>query len=171
MLRVPQVGLQTLCNLLTGNSPFSGSQFHLYVNNWVPGPGDTVANYTEAVFGGYAPVPIGPKNPSNTTNLNGTQLATPGTQPGWEATGTGLPVTVFGGYLTDSTHDLLLCAVLFDQPITISTTGAVFFSAMTLGLAPQQADPPGKTNTQDTWDQSVFGALVLGGAAEVNSSV
>lgn len=94
----------------------------LYVNNHVPANGDTIADYTEATFPGYAAIPFGswPAASLNPSNKASTELALQVFTAGVVIT----PEDVYGIFVThDGTGDLVYAELDAAGPVTISTPG------------------------------------------------
>lgn len=101
--QIQSFGLTALLpNLL---SYLSGLTLHLYQNNYQPTKSDTVANYTEATFPGYASVSL---NTWGTVYQNGNGDAETDEQiHTFTCTGTSPANTVYGYYVTDASNNLI----------------------------------------------------------------
>lgn len=111
-------GILVLNNLLGPAMVADGHAAGLYTNNHTPALGDAFAAYTEATFGGYAQVPLASPVSGGVTADIAKQTFAPVT---FTATGSGLPVTVYGYFIVRGTK--LIGAELFVVPITLSTAG------------------------------------------------
>jgi len=120
-LKIPYDSTLFLLNQLI-TSVLDDCTLHLYVNNHVPANGDTVADYTEATFPGYAPIPFGswPFATLNASNKASTELAMQIFTAGVVIT----PEDVYGIYVThDGSGDLVYAELDASGPVTISTPG------------------------------------------------
>jgi hypothetical protein len=95
-----------------------GLLYHLYANDRTPGLVDTLASYTEALWSGYAPLPVLAADwiisgvAQHVGDLEALPLAFYNTSPA--------DVVVYGYFVTDDTGTQLVCAARFDQaPVTI----------------------------------------------------
>src|SRR5438132_1401876 len=92
---------------------YTNMQLHLFKNNYTPVEGSTVANFTEADFGGYAAVSL--SNAVQTVD-----------HVAWDAitwTRTGTPTnTIYGAYVTDNGGTVLYWTKTI-TPVTLSANG------------------------------------------------
>lgn len=98
---------------------------HLSVTNIVPSPTLTPASFTEIAFTGYAALSAGAapqqffKDP--VTGYRVVQLNEPAGGWHWQATAaTGLPLTAYTYYVTDSTSATLWGSATLPQPVTLA---------------------------------------------------
>jgi hypothetical protein len=99
-----------------------GGTLHAYTSNHAPANGDTLATYTalEAAFGGYAPITC---SAWGAAYLNAANVAeSDETVRVWTASGSGLPVTVYGVFYKDVNGNLMY-AELFQTPVPLSAAG------------------------------------------------
>jgi len=122
-LVVPQVGALALLEELIA-AMYTGAgvvTVHLYQNNVIPGPGDTLATYTEATFDGYAAVNVTTLG-LPFTNVNG-QAEQDWNGSNFAMTGSTTPNTIYGYYVTltpGGGSPALLWAERFSAPISMS---------------------------------------------------
>lgn len=104
---------------------------HLAQNPFTPGPGLTLGGLIEATFTGYGAIAIGAgawlvyRDP----NSGAIWIEAPTPAGGWHFSctgGTGLPQTIYGFYVTDSTDATLYGAELLAVPIVVSFSGVGF---------------------------------------------
>lgn len=90
-----------------------GFNYHLFVNDWHPSLADTLANYTEAAWSGYAPIVVndGQFIPSVVVN-HIAQIEAPIINFGNTSTAV---QNVFGYFVTDTTNAILFAAARFDN--------------------------------------------------------
>lgn len=93
---------------------------HLYTNNYDPALGDTVANYTEASFTGYAKGVILGAGWGAVTVAAHVASSTHGTTFTFTNTGSS-PVTIYGYYVTDTSDANLKWAESFDTARILNT--------------------------------------------------
>ncbi len=103
-------------------------KMHLAIANFVPSPSLTVASFVEATFTGYAALLGGTGTQiSYVDPLTGLRtIEIKGPAGGWnfKCTGaTGLPQTVYGGYLTDNGSATLFGSFLLGTPVPITASG------------------------------------------------
>ena len=115
--------LAAIVNALTG----SGINMHLYSNNHIPTPADTLANYTEANYSTYAAVNTGLWSAASGGSTGVSQsggggcLFSPGVL--------GTPQDCYGWYLTDVAGNLLGADVFTPGPLNLGgTTPAVLIT-------------------------------------------
>ncbi len=121
------VAIATAIAGLSGWYGEATSKVKLMSNNPAIDSNTIIASFTEAVFDGYASLGASAVSALYSDPLTGQELiriAPPA--GGWKyaTTGTtGLPLTIYGAYLTNSAGDKLLGAVKFDAPIVLTATG------------------------------------------------
>lgn len=93
---IPTVGVQAMMDTLIArlNDPASVSRVHLYTNDYAPGTGTTLSDFTEATFGGYLPLPLGLPTQS-TPSPSGRAIWT-WPMSVWTTTGATLPEIIHG---------------------------------------------------------------------------
>lgn len=104
-------------------------KLHLSQAAFTPGLGLTVASFTEATFTGYAALAAGATGTQNTffdpaTGNTVVEIKAP--VGGWlfkTTASTGLPQTMYGYYLTDSTSATLYGSALLSPTVTLTATG------------------------------------------------
>ncbi len=120
-LKVPYGATVTALENFATNC-LSGGHLRAYVANHAPANADVLATYTaiEAAFGGYASILC---NAWGAAYLNAANVAeTDETVRVWTASGSGLPITVYGVFYVDSGGNFLY-AELFQTPVTLSAAG------------------------------------------------
>jgi hypothetical protein len=122
--------LQTLLQTDTGSiaSATLACKVHLAIAAFTPSVTLTIANLTEATFTGYAALVGGTGNQQAffdpVTGQRQVQLLEPAGGWHWQASGTtGLPMTVYGWYVTDNGVANLYGSALFPTPITLTNIG------------------------------------------------
>lgn len=97
-----------------------GWLFHLYTNNYTPTLGDTLANYTEATFAGYAAqAALAAAWTFSQVSAHVGALQAPNVS---FSNTSGSSQSVYGYYITDAAATVLLGAARFDSgPIVIPT--------------------------------------------------
>lgn len=102
-----------------GNAP----QLKLFMNDYTPAAGSTLADLTEANFGGYAARGLS-RADAPATNPAG-QAEYDWAQQQFTATGFGLPQTIYGWYITFVVGGAtkLLMAKRFDTAVTLTAAG------------------------------------------------
>lgn len=122
--------LQTLLATDTGSiaSATLGVKVHLAMAAFTPSLTLTIGSLTEAVFTGYAALTAGVGNQQsffdNVTGQRQVQLLEPASGWHWQASAaTGLPVTIYGWYVTDNGNTNLYGSALFPTPVLIAATG------------------------------------------------
>lgn len=95
---------------------------HLFTSPAINGPGLVLADFTEATFTGYTSTGIGASVLPGMDVL-GNGVAKQGVSSVFECTGTAVPNTVFGWYITDSAGTTLLEYGFFDGPLTFAVPG------------------------------------------------
>lgn len=125
--------LNRLGTLLSGDtgsiaSATLASKVHLASAAFTPGPGLTIASFTEATFPGYAAL-VGGTGAQQLftdplTGFQSVQLLAPAGGWHWATTSsTGLPQTIYGTYVTDNGTTNLFGSALFPTPFILNATG------------------------------------------------
>lgn len=166
---VPHAGAQKLLALLVAQIAGGTFNLHYYVNNLIPGPLTVLADLTEATYAGYAAIAYSPTIPGN-PNATGTDLMVDTFRVPSIASGVGLPTTVFGAYLTDSTDASLVAVGRFDVPWDLNNANDVLVADASLGLNNQLQDLVVPDLGQDAFTHTLFGALKLTGEGDVEHS-
>ena len=130
---ISDYGVQKGLDALDTATPWSTAKVRLFTNNHTPTDSDTVANYTEATFSGYAAVTIGAfpasavaAHVASSSPPTITFTLTAGTQ------------NIYGVYITDAAGTNLLGAVLDpNAPVTLNTTTNTYQVTLTLSLQSQ----------------------------------
>lgn len=109
-------------------APVAGNKLVLYINDMTPSENSELADFTPATFTGSTPIVVEPlTQPEGYVPGSGDSriaLSPPAGGFRWECTaGTGLPQTVYGYYLTDTTGADYLAAQRFTDPIVIANVG------------------------------------------------
>lgn len=118
-LKVPFASLPVILQQLVAY--FNGLKIKLYKNNHTPADADTVADYTEADFDGYASKNLTAfgaafLNASNKGETDHTILT-------WTDTGAVTPNSIYGYYVTTAGGALLWAEKLSNGPITMQANG------------------------------------------------
>lgn len=98
-----------------------GLLYHLFRNNHTPALSDTIADYQEASWSGYAPILIPAANwilgnvDGHVGVLQAGAVNFPNTSPA--------PMSVYGYYVTDDTDTDFVCAARFDIVPFVIVTG------------------------------------------------
>lgn len=103
-----------------------GAALHAYTTNYTPTNADVAATYLamEASFGGYSPITL---NSWGASFLNGAnQAETDEAIRTWSATGSGLPVTIYGIFVLSNSGDLLYAELNPLGGITLVNPGDAF---------------------------------------------
>jgi hypothetical protein len=100
---------------------------HLAMAPFTPGPTLTVASFTEAAFTGYAALNAGTGGQQSFadpgTGNRVIQLLEPAGGWHWATTaGAGLPITIYGYYVTDNANAVLYGSALLPTPVTLAAT-------------------------------------------------
>lgn len=106
----------------------SACKVHLAMASFVPSAALLIGGLTEATFTGYAALLAGVSTQQTFNDpLTGgriVQLLEPAGGWHWQTTGTtGLPMTIYGYYVTDNGTATLYGSALFSTPIVLSLTG------------------------------------------------
>ncbi len=121
-----------LTNKLAAIDP-TNAHVRLFSNNYVPAIGDTVANYTEASYSGYAAQSIGLIPGLTWDSVNSRYLAI------WSAlsfVGTGgSPQNVYGYYVTAADGTLLWAETITGGPVSMGPTTTTLVVQPTLSEA------------------------------------
>lgn len=118
----PDIGLVKI--LLRFASP--NFRWHLYTNNYTPVSGSVLANFTEAAWGGYAPVVVNGTD-FTITGITG-HIGTIAALPVGFGNTTGSPQPAYGYFVTDdnaSPTDLFACARFDAAPIDVPDGGGL----------------------------------------------
>jgi hypothetical protein len=121
-LKIVDVGLpKMLDKLLTayGNT----LQLCLFTNNYTPAAGDTLANYTEATFPGYARQAVSNWIPSTVAASVATSNAD---QKQFQRNATGTGQAVYGYFVLDGAGALLFAERDPAAPITLTNQGDTY---------------------------------------------
>lgn len=119
-LKLPYVSTLAQLTILLA-SRYNGGTLALYTSNHTPADGDTLSTYTaiEAAFGGYARITLNAWNaPALDSNNYASSTETVRT---FTATGSGLPVSIYGVFVLDVNGALAYAE--------LNPTGAVVLSA------------------------------------------
>jgi hypothetical protein len=113
-------GLKFVLNAITGAFNSGGVKLRLFKNNHTPVEGDTIGNYTEADFSGYAAVAIGPWNAATYSSGSASASAT-SSQTFTNSTGA-VGNDIYGYYVTDAGNTTLYFAQIASTvPIDMNT--------------------------------------------------
>jgi len=119
-LVVPNSGERLLLSYLVNNAVPSNLKLHLYVNDYIPDEGSTLANFTECAAAGYAPITLTGANWTITTDTNGVTTASYPEVTFTITSGT----TIYGYYVTDNTDTQVVWAERFsDAPHQLPSGG------------------------------------------------
>ena len=104
-----------------------GLKVHLAMANFVPSPTRVIGDFTEATFTGYAALlsPVGACQifTDASTGLVTIQLKEPANGWHWQTTAaTGLPMTIYGYYVSDNASATLYGSALLAAPITLTAS-------------------------------------------------
>jgi len=120
-------GIQVINSFLGQNFTSQPVLVGLFTNNHTPAVGDTLANYTEAGFGGYAEQPLTTFVDNGTTSHIDTIQFGPVV---FTCTGAPLTETIYGYFLT--VLGVLVGAVKFATPIPVNAPGQAVVVVSTL---------------------------------------
>jgi hypothetical protein len=110
-------GIRALNELLAPAMVAAGYQVGLFVNNHTPAYSDILSTYSEPSMGGYARINLGtPISGGVAGNIDTVGFPT----VTFTNTGTGLPETVYGYFITDGT--VLIGAELFAVAIVVTSS-------------------------------------------------
>lgn len=125
-----RLGALLAADTTTLNQAANPLKVRLFMNNIAVNDGTLLANLTEAVFDGYVLVslPLGPCVAGQDPVTLQQEITLPPPAGGWvyTCTGvTGLPIIIYGFYVTDKNNTILYAAQNFPAPITITASGQV----------------------------------------------
>lgn len=129
-LKVPNVGLEEMLPLLTGD--LAGAEVCLFVNNYTPVAGSVVGNFTEATFPGYAREPLAGWDAVAIVSDHARQNAD---DCEFTLSATGGPYSVYGYFVLTAGGDLLWAERDPNAPGVLSTTGDVYRVIPQLSMA------------------------------------
>jgi hypothetical protein len=117
-LKIPDISELTLLGYIRSQI-VSGCLLHLYTNDKVPADGDTLASYTEASFGGYAPAPVSgwtqPAQQAGAARMQASPVTfTVAGPPG---------ALIYGYFVTDPGGNLLWAERDPQAPVNMQTVG------------------------------------------------
>lgn len=125
---ISDYGSQKALDTFDSNSPWSNAKVRLYSNNHTPTDSDTIANYTEATFTGYAAINM-PAFPASTV----TGHVASSTAASITFTLTSGSQAIYGVYITDNAGTNLLAAIEDpNAPVTLNTTVNTYTVTLTL---------------------------------------
>jgi hypothetical protein len=101
----------------------SGHYLRLFVNNFVPAPGDDKTKFTETAFAGYAPASLN-SDFGTPQQIGPGNWQISGTSHQWTVT-TGTAGPLYGWYLTDPAGNVRF-SFLFAASITISAGSSLY---------------------------------------------
>lgn len=103
----------------------AGTVLKLFKNNFVPGPGSTAADFTEADFTGYASIAIASWAAPALDAVSGRWYLSPSAGvESFTQTGVVSVNTVYGFFMINGPGDLI-CFERFDTPVEMDTNGKV----------------------------------------------
>lgn len=121
----PDASLQRFLDHLTASGKLASCSLAAFTSNHTPVSTDVAATYTaiEASFGGYARKTVNDWAASTVTSNIAKSVAGNYT---WTATGTGLPVTIYGIFTLDGSGGLLYAELIPTGGVTLTAAGHTF---------------------------------------------
>ena len=139
---VPDIGEAHMLALILGKVPGESLVLRLYVNDYTPVLASTLPDFVEMTGHGYAPRTLGPEAWAITAAVAG--LNTPARASGTRQTflfAAGVPVTVYGHYVTGATSGTLWLAQRWDEPVLVVNAGDAINVDPVLGLRTGYPEP------------------------------
>lgn len=121
--KIPTASARRIQDAMVAATPWPTAKMHLFQNNHVPSNGDTVADYTEANYDGYASQTLGA--PGAAATVGGRSTITWPALTFTKAAGVATNL-IYGYYITNAAGDLLAAELDPNGPVPFLVAGATY---------------------------------------------